>query len=1423
MRPSHRSFGNANEPLSPANATLYFMSGMAAVLMAYSIYSNVKSFRERNAVYTSRRKREVMRQEANKRVEDSIPLRSLALLTQSSNASIQSGAVKIVLDRAMSETYLPVIVQACKKESPLDTREKAVSSLHLLTRRDSNRPALLAAGVLDILVETLKDTEPPMSESAQRYAAVAICDLIQGSDGCKCYIVELDILNSIKRILTSTTIRNNELRYWTLMILYQITRTEPFPKILIQEGFVAVLAKMARMTYGNTNMPKFCIQSLVRIVSNVEVGEAKSILEELLDYKIIDLISISLRAEDLELVYWAAGLMHEFVVKDVALQSFREIRGLHSILNALLGAEEIYISRVVLRTIKYMAYGQAAERFRQEMIDSGMVQKIMRSLTLDDDDVRYWSVLCINTVAAQVESHQDIIGSNEFKLFLELTVSRKVHVAIFSSEILSLICCITSNCTILEPYVDEVVSSLNNLLSYDELDVQYNAAGAVFNLMSMRDDFACHVREQCQDTLISMCVASTHERVQLTCAKALMMMTIKFPSITSRVIYQVIKPLINTSIEISRHALPIVLMQTVLAISGHRDGTAQHQQKHHTSGNIRVSTHIPTEENESYQSDSSSSSSSTEESNMTSLFMKFELPIGARIQFVGALSALRILLENRDVYGNVVSGTEDEALLADMTKMDYTLDEGTLRDYDVKTRHSTRLADLNEVMNDDVPNEYIPSTPAAPPLSSITSSDTLPDSVRRLAESLMMLALHPVLNAWGAERPDIQLDNAAMQEEAAREWYYDVIAWLQQSTAVITSQQKPPRSQKPSTRPKTYAPSDSSDDSEIEYEEDDDGDDQPFIMTKKVESAAERLGETRRKGEEHDSTIVDEVMAAGQPLHFAKLYSGFASRAWMLLRSLVRYGSIRHFLVHEMNIVEAMIYIFQNCRPLSDHVLTCLGTMICADPACVIPKSAVQVMAISIWRSAQVPMTQKRSFHFYARLILTFATRSISPASACDNHPAFVEIDLHRRSRYCLLNYETRLEARNDSWTFETVRATHHTPPLDSDPWSLSPAHKYAFEVVLATEGLMQVGWVSEEFGIDPEGGTGVGDDAFSYGYDGCRVKKWHKQDQNRRKSYGQRWAVGDTITCCLDLDQREIRYYQNGQDLGVAFTDIDTSKVWYPAISLSTGQENRFRFGGALDKLRFLPEGYTSISQLALPPISIELPPPHMGRRHTIESEKSDEVDHLTCAMEKMTVDVTPHEMDGSEEPSLRPVRVGKFEDDIPSTQSMRILDSRAVSRDDQSILPSLYFEMTIAYYDKKLTNDDELDGTIVVGMQSLHEDSHVRLEYEHLDKQATVFQGTIAQTEPFSMDIADGDVVGMLYIQERNAMYITLNGSITVIVDLLSASEGGDRFLPFLPYRSGDVKTHINYGDELFRWQRANSMSAKEKMRRYLGQLLS
>jgi hypothetical protein len=219
--------------------------------------------------------------------------------------------------------------------------------------------------------------------------------------------------------------------------------------VLIENGFVSLLATMARMTYGNTNMPKFCMQSLVRIAANVDVPESKKILKELLDYNIVELISNCLRGDDVELIYWAAGLMHEFVVKDIAADKFREIKGINTILAGLLSAEETYISRVILRALKFMAAGP--EAYRQEMVRSGIVKKIMHCLSLDDEDVKYWAALCIHVIAGQVESHEDIISAPEFEILLELAVSQKHKLDIFISDILSLICCICK-CTLFVMY-----------------------------------------------------------------------------------------------------------------------------------------------------------------------------------------------------------------------------------------------------------------------------------------------------------------------------------------------------------------------------------------------------------------------------------------------------------------------------------------------------------------------------------------------------------------------------------------------------------------------------------------------------------------------------------------------------------------------------------------------------------------------------------------------------------------------------------------------------------------------------------------------------------------------------------------------------------------------------------------------------------
>lgn len=267
-------------------------------------------------------------------------------------------------------------------------------------------------------------------------------------------------------------------------------------------------------------------------------------------------------------------------------------------------------------------------------------------------------------------------------------------------------------------------------------------------------------------------------------------------------------------------------------------------------------------------------------------------------------------------------------------------------------------------------------------------------------------------------------------------------------------------------------------------------------------------------------------------------------------------------MVQEAHFIQILLCLFQDHISLSDRVIACLGGLFAHTSAFAIPESSFQVVAILLLRGLKdTALYRKKSYTFYARLVLSYCSRYaslhfqhpiIDPVIIENDNTAFVEIDLVSRSKYCLVNQENHLQVRNDSWTFETVRATHCVPAiLDSDHMigkeNQDKPHKYAFEVILESSGLMQVGWVTEQFQFDPEGGKGVGDDAHSYGYDGHRSKKWHGRYNDMRTSYGLKWAEGDIITCAIDMDVGEIRYYKNGEDMGVAFYGILVSRAWYP------------------------------------------------------------------------------------------------------------------------------------------------------------------------------------------------------------------------------------------------------------------------------------
>eukprot|EP01027_Heterolobosea_sp_BB2_P017628 GEZU01024960.1.p1 GENE.GEZU01024960.1~~GEZU01024960.1.p1 ORF type:complete len:483 (+),score=114.94 GEZU01024960.1:153-1601(+) len=92
------------------------------------------------------------------------------------------------------------------------------------------------------------------------------------------------------------------------------------------------------------------------------------------------------------------------------------------------------------------------------------------------------------------------------------------------------------------------------------------------------------------------------------------------------------------------------------------------------------------------------------------------------------------------------------------------------------------------------------------------------------------------------------------------------------------------------------------------------------------------------------------------------------------------------------------------------------------------------------------------------------------------------------------------------------------------------------------------VGVVSHEFLAFENPHLLVGYGAASgYGY---AFKSGEKISKNKAEPYGQNSQVGDVVGVLVDLKNKSISFYKNGQSQGVAYTGIDTSVPLYPAAS---------------------------------------------------------------------------------------------------------------------------------------------------------------------------------------------------------------------------------------------------------------------------------
>ncbi|XP_077587326.1 ryanodine receptor 3-like isoform X2 [Stigmatopora nigra] len=144
----------------------------------------------------------------------------------------------------------------------------------------------------------------------------------------------------------------------------------------------------------------------------------------------------------------------------------------------------------------------------------------------------------------------------------------------------------------------------------------------------------------------------------------------------------------------------------------------------------------------------------------------------------------------------------------------------------------------------------------------------------------------------------------------------------------------------------------------------------------------------------------------------------------------------------------------------------------------------------------------------------------------------------------------------------------------------------------------LRVGWASTKGyapypgGGEGWGGNGVGDDLYSYGFDGLHL--WSGRIPRVVASLNQHILTSeDVVSCCLDLGAPSISFRINGQPVQGMFENFNTDGLFFPVVSFSAGVKVRFLLGGRHGDFKFLPpSSYAPCYEALLPKEKLRVEP---------------------------------------------------------------------------------------------------------------------------------------------------------------------------------------------------------------------------------------
>ncbi|XP_041123116.1 ryanodine receptor 3 isoform X8 [Polyodon spathula] len=144
----------------------------------------------------------------------------------------------------------------------------------------------------------------------------------------------------------------------------------------------------------------------------------------------------------------------------------------------------------------------------------------------------------------------------------------------------------------------------------------------------------------------------------------------------------------------------------------------------------------------------------------------------------------------------------------------------------------------------------------------------------------------------------------------------------------------------------------------------------------------------------------------------------------------------------------------------------------------------------------------------------------------------------------------------------------------------------------------LRVGWANTKGyapypgGGEGWGGNGVGDDLYSYGFDGLQL--WSGRVPRGVASVNQHLLTSDdVVSCCLDLGAPSISFRINGQPVQGMFENFNVDGLLFPVVSISAGVKVRFLLGGRHGDFKFLPPvGYAPCYEALLPKEKMRVEP---------------------------------------------------------------------------------------------------------------------------------------------------------------------------------------------------------------------------------------